>query len=24
VRLYGPFEPWFHKTWQSGEVELIR
>jgi hypothetical protein len=23
LRLYGPLEPWFDKTWQPGEVELI-
>ncbi len=22
LRLYGPLEPWFDKTWQPGEVEL--
>ena len=21
VRLYGPLEPWFDKTWQPGEIE---
>lgn len=24
LRLYGPLEPWFDKTWQPGEIELIR
>ncbi len=24
LRLYGPVEPWFDKTWQPGEVELIK
>jgi hypothetical protein len=23
LRLYGPLEPWFDKTWQPGEVELL-
>jgi hypothetical protein len=23
VRIYGPLEPWFDKTWQPGEFELI-
>lgn len=23
LRLYGPLEPWFEKTWQPGEIELI-
>jgi hypothetical protein len=22
LRLYGPLEPWFNKTWQPGEIEL--
>jgi len=22
LRLYGPLEPWFEKTWQPGEIEL--
>ncbi len=22
-RLYGPLEPWFDKTWQPGEIELV-
>jgi len=24
LRLYGPLEPWFDKTWQPGEIELIQ
>jgi len=23
LRLYGPLEPWFDKSWQPGEIELI-
>jgi len=23
LRLYGPLEPWFDKTWRPGEIELI-
>lgn len=23
LRIYGPLEPWFDKTWQPGEIELI-
>jgi len=23
LRLYGPLEPWFDKTWQPGEIELM-
>jgi hypothetical protein len=23
LRLYGPLEPWFERTWQPGEVELL-
>jgi len=23
LRLYGPLEPWFNKTWQPGEIELV-
>jgi len=23
LRLYGPLEPWFDKTWRPGEFELI-
>lgn len=22
LRLYGPLEPWFAKTWRPGEIEL--
>jgi len=24
LRLYGPLEPWFDKTWKPGEIELIQ
>jgi hypothetical protein len=24
LRLYGPREPWFDKTWRPGEIEAIR
>ncbi len=24
LRLYGPLEPWFDKTWRPGEVELVK
>jgi len=24
LRLYGPLEPWFEKTWKSGEIELVK
>lgn len=24
IRLYGPLEPWFEKTWQPGEFELVK
>lgn len=24
LRLYGPFEPWFDKTWLPGEIELVQ
>jgi hypothetical protein len=24
LRLYGPLEPWFNKTWRPGEIELQR
>jgi len=24
LRLYGPLEPWFEKTWKPGEIELIK
>jgi hypothetical protein len=23
LRLYGPLEPWFDKTWRPGEFELV-
>lgn len=23
MRLYGPLEPWFDKTWRPGEIELM-
>ena len=23
LRLYGPLEPWFEKTWRPGEFELV-
>lgn len=23
LRLYGPLDPWFDKTWRSGEIEPI-
>jgi hypothetical protein len=23
LRIYGPLEPWFDKTWKPGEIELI-
>ncbi len=23
LRLYGPLEPWFDKTWRPGEIELM-
>jgi hypothetical protein len=23
LRLYGPLEPWFDKTWQPGEIEVM-
>lgn len=22
LRLYGPLEPWFNKTWRPGEIEI--
>jgi hypothetical protein len=22
LRLYGPLEPWFNKTWRPGKIEL--
>lgn len=24
LRLYGPLEPWFEKTWRPGEIELVQ
>jgi hypothetical protein len=24
IRLYGPLEPWFDKTWRPGEIELMK
>ena len=24
LRLYGPLEPWFKKTWKPGEIELVQ
>ena len=24
LRLYGPLEAWFDKTWRVGEVELVK
>ena len=24
LRLYGPLEPWFEKTWRPGEIELVK
>jgi hypothetical protein len=24
LRLYGPLEPWFNKTWRPGEIELMQ
>ena len=23
LRMYGPLEPWFNKTWRPGEIELV-
>ena len=23
LRIYGPLEPWFNKSWQPGEIEPI-
>jgi hypothetical protein len=23
IRLYGPLEPWFDKTWKPGDFELV-
>jgi hypothetical protein len=24
LRIYGPLEPWFDKTWKPGEIELVQ
>jgi hypothetical protein len=24
LRLYGPLDPWFKKTWRPGEIELVK
>jgi hypothetical protein len=24
LRLYGPLESWFDKTWRPGEIELVQ
>jgi len=24
LRLYGPLEPWFDKTWRPGEIEIVK
>jgi hypothetical protein len=24
LRIYGPLEPWFDKTWKPGEIELVK
>ena len=24
LRLYGPLEPWFKKTWRPGEIEPVK
>jgi hypothetical protein len=24
LRLYGPLEPWFDKTWRPGDIELVK
>jgi hypothetical protein len=24
LRLYGPLEPWFNKTWQPGDIALVK
>ena len=24
LRLYGPLEPWFDKTWKPGDLELVK
>ena len=23
LRLYGPLEPWFNKSWKPGDIELV-
>jgi len=23
LRLYGPLEPWFNKSWRPGKIELV-
>jgi hypothetical protein len=23
LRLYGPFKPWFDKTWRPGKIEIV-
>ena len=24
LRLYGPLEPWFDKTWKPGDFEMVK
>jgi hypothetical protein len=24
VRIYGPLQPWFDKTWQPGDIEVVK
>ena len=24
LRLYGPLQPWFDKTWRPSEIELVK
>ena len=24
LRLYGPLEPWFDKTWRPGEIQIVQ
>jgi hypothetical protein len=24
LRLYGPLEPWFDKTWKPGDIEVVQ
>ncbi|PWB80782.1 MAG: hypothetical protein C3F08_03540, partial [Candidatus Methylomirabilota bacterium] len=24
IRIYGPLQPWFDKTWKPGEIELVK